>query len=597
MPVFAPRPVKLSADMRRIRALPQRTLADEQGARASVRRYTAAFALRPGLAVKWQQAVSLDECKVNPCGAIMQLPVGTGKTLTAEWIPLVIAELEKRAKRPLRCVLITDASLEKKTYKDRRSFAGQWRCASPPPRIVTRESLALEKNAYLLETEIDPEIILIDECDGLSNFDASAPQRIHRFLYPPKLQRSGQPPVRRPGKRVFAMTGTLSRRSIMGYWHLLLWCLGDGAPVPVVRAEAEAWAGVLDDAAPRAGFRPKPGALGDTLDAARAWYLDRLASTPGVVLIDEDSAAHIPLTIRVELAPDCPVLEDAFDGLRLRWESPGGEDVTDALSMLRIEGQVGTGLFTYFEPPPPREWREARKALGAFIRARIAATRHAYTPLDTDAQVMRAHPNHPAVQDWRKIKDTYDPAAHARVEWLSTVTLEWCKAWLTQRKPFAVPRGAAVPSILWCGGVEFGERLSEELGVPYYGPRGREASTGRELHDAKATGVDARIVCSWHANKRGFNLQGWARQGIVQPPQSAKYAEQIIGRGHRQGATQPVEFTWLATSGGTLDSFAAMISEAKFARDTTKLTQKILRATIAPIPAPPDTLRWAVKEE
>ena len=592
MSLFSPQPVKLSAEMRRVRAIPRRELADEEQAQPWIEEYTSRFALAgavsKGMAVNWPQAVSLHEATANPCGALFQLPVGTGKTLTAEWLPLVIAAESKRLGRPVKAVLITDASLKTKTFKDRQSFKGVWRIAAPPPRIITREELALEQNALLLQ-EIDPDILILDECDGLSNFDASAPQKIHRFLYPQALQKPGQKtPVRRPGKRCFAMTGTLSRRSIMNYWHTLVWCLGDGTPVPLIRAEAETWAGVIDDAAPRGGWRPKPGALGDSLDAARTWYLERLASTPGVVLIDEDSAAHVPLTIHVELAPECPALTEAFDQLRMFWKSPGGEPVTDTLSLLRLEGQLGTGLYTYFDPPPPQAWAEARSDLAKFIRARIAATRHAYKPLDTGAQVMRAHPSHPVVAAWKAIKDTYDPKAHARVEWLSTVTLEWCKGWLLREDE---------PSVLWCGGVEFGERLARELKVPYYGPRGREARTGRELTDAKPVGRDSHIVCSWHANKRGFNLQGWARQGIVQPPQSSKYVEQIIGRGHRQGQKNGVHFTWLATSGGTLDSFTAMMREAAFVRDTSKLTQKILRAEIADIPLPPPSLRWATKDE
>jgi hypothetical protein len=104
------------------------------------------------------------------------------------------------------------------------------------------------------------------------------------------------------------------------------------------------------------------------------------------------------------------------------------------------------------------------------------------------------------------------------------------------------------------------------------------------------------MVCSWHANKRGFNLQAWRRNSVIMPPQSAKYLEQMFGRAHRQGQTEPVRWTILATSGDTLDSFAAAIGEAAFVAETTGLRQKLLRAEIEELPTPPKTLRWATRD-
>jgi hypothetical protein len=58
---------------------------------------------------------------------------------------------------------------------------------------------------------------------------------------------------------------------------------------------------------------------------------------------------------------------------------------------------------------------------------------------------------------------------------------------------------------------------------------------------------------------------------------------------------QPVEFTILATSGGTLDAFLAAYEEAEGVREGENTTQKILRATIAPLPDPPANLRWQTR--
>jgi hypothetical protein len=211
---------------------------------------------------------------------------------------------------------------------------------------------------------------------------------------------------------------------------------------------------------------------------------------------------------------------------------------------------------------------------------------------------MRAHPDaryycsdrkryvYP-VREWLEIGGTFDPLKASRVAWISDTTLKWCVRWIQRHQK------AGRVCVIWTGSVEFGRRLAEVAKVPYYGREGKDAKTGRGLHAA-----DARksMVCSWHANKRGFNLQAWTQHAIVMPPPSAKYLEQIFGRPHRAGQLSPVHFTILLTSGGTLDAFHAAQREAEFAKLTTKSTQKILRAKIVGPPELPESLRWAVKD-
>lgn len=596
---FRTRSVRATPELARIRSLPRRKLSKSKAAEYA-QHWTEELALRNGVALRpWQGQVLHEANMYGGCWAV--LPVGQGKTLPAELLPVVLDEAMRKSKRAIAkkegkrakapsSVLLIPASLRDKTYHDRREFAGVWAAASPPARVTTREELQTDANAFLLDS-IDPDLIVIDESDEGSNWEASTVQRVHRFVNA-KRARGKAAGLRWPyGCWVVAMTGTPSRRSVLGYWHVLLWCLGpDLAPVPAGRAEAELWALALDDAAPRAGFRPPPGALGETLADARAWYLERLRSTAGVVIVDEDSAADVPLTIGFKAAPTCPKIDAAFDDLRLEWTSPSGEPVTDALSLNRVDADTGCGIVRYWKPPPPTEWLEARRELAAFIRKRIADTRHSPNPLDTDAQVIRRHPDHPTVRAWLEVRDRFDPVKSSRTRWLSTATLEWCAAWV--RKQEGSGRG---PCVVWCGGVEFGERLAETAGLPYYGRQGKDARTGRGLFEADAR---TSMICSWHANKRGFNLQAWRTHAIIQPPQSAKYLEQIFGRAHRAGQTEHVRFTIMLTSGGTVDAWRAAVREARFARDTTGTTQKILRARIREIPElGADSLRWATRPD
>lgn len=592
--------VRNSQDLQRILSLPRRALRKSVAAKRAAE-WTAVLSVRRGAELRaWQGLVLHEAYKYG--GVLGALPVGQGKTLLCETLPVVLAEKAAAARRAIakyegkrsrgaefKAALIAPAGLEQKTYADRRSFAGTWRTASPPPRFTSRESLQGEANAYLLQS-LDVEILIIDEADELSNWKASAPARIDRFVQAKRARGKAAGLPWPHGLWVIALTGTLTRNSILGYWHILKWTHGpDRAPVPAMRAEAETWALAIDNKSPRDGFRPLPGPLGATIDEARAWYVDRLDHTPGVILVDEDSAEGVPLRVRFAVAPDCPKLDAAFETLRTLWQSPSGEPVTDALSMHRIEGQAGCGLYSYYDPKPPPEWVEARQLFAALVRNRIAETRHALKPLDTEAQVARAHSGHPDVVEWKRVKKTFDPRKASKSKWLSTVTLKRLARWIKSNQD----KGRVC--VVWSGSVEFGVRLAELAGVPYYGREGKEITTGRDLHNAD---VRKSMVCSWHANKRGFNLQAWREHAIVYPPQSAKFLEQIFGRTHRAGQTQAVRFTLFITSGGTLDAFYRAVSEAGFAKGTAKSTQKILRAKVDAPPELPDgeeDYRWVTK--
>lgn len=555
-----------TTDFRRVAALPRRRI-DRRVAEAWARELTPIFRV-PGSRAELRpsQALALAEIVENR-GALLGLPVGTGKTLVCE-----LAAVALQAKRS---ILVVPANLREKTYADRSALQADWRIANPPPRLVSREELALQANALLLD-QIRPDLILIDEGDELANADSAAAKRIDRYI------------LAHPEVIVVILTGTLSRNSIMGYWHLLCWALRERAPVPMCQGEAQQWALALDEKGPR-GSRSgqmSSGPLGETQDQARRWYAARLTETPGVVIVDEDSAAGVPLTVRVRLAAECPILDEHFRNFLLTQTNPDGHPVSDPLSRWRIDGQLGCGHYTKWDPPPPLEWRAARLEFARFVRGRIEASARGRRPLDTEAQVVRAFPEHPAVTGWLDVRDEYDPEANSVTVWLSDVTVDTAIAWLAE---------SAEPGIVWCGSVPFAQRLAARTGLPYYGREGKD-QRGRGLHAAPVE----NLISSWHANKKGFNLQAWTRQLIVHPPQSAKWFEQIFGRSHRAGQTRPVFVDVLATSGGTIDSFEAALDEASFVRETVGMTQKISRAKLQrarPRIAESNKFRWATRTE
>lgn len=558
--------VRDTLDYQRIANLPRRRLSLSD-AEAWARTLTDELRL-PGSseALRPWQGYSLAEFAAND-GAFLGLGVGHGKTLITYLAPTMVGSL-----RPL--LIVPGAGLVEKTYEDFADYLPHWRQPLTMPRVITLQSLSSESGQTLLD-DYRPDLIMIDECDELANLKSSAAARLDRYI------RGNDGDV-----RVLCCTGTPGRKSILNYWHLLCWCLRDGAPVPLMPSEASLWALAIDEARGRNPGRVRPGVLGATVELARRWYRDRLIETPGVVIVDGDSCTA-PLTIRTRLAREDPKLNKTFDRFHHTLETPGGEIVSDPLSRWRIDGQFGCGLYTYFDPPPPEDWRLARRALAGFVRKRIDQSRRTTRPLDSKAMVMRRYTDHPIVTEWRRVKDTYDTKKHTRVAWITDSTIHSVRDWLAED---------GTPGIVWSGSVEFGAACALATRLPYYGPEGRDAN-GVNLRNADAS---RSLVASWHANKRGFNLQAWTRQLIVMPPQSAKYLEQIFGRSHRAGQEEHVIVDVLATSGGTLDAFETAIDEAGFNLDTVSMTQKVLRATIqrcTPRITDANRYRWAQRDE
>ena len=557
--------VRRTAEFERVEALPRRDL-QAIDAEALAREYTE-WLREPGadVALLPAQALALDEA-VKARGLVAGMPVGFGKTLLFELLPVVL-----ESKRP---VLVVPAVARDKTYDDRRSFVGKWRLSRTPAKIVSREELATRANARLLE-QLRPDLIMIDECDELANANAGAALRIDRYIQA------------HDECDVAVGTGTLVRKSIMNYWHFLCWALGDAAPVPENHGEATMWAAAIDDHGTRNLRRPHPGPMGVTVREAREWYAKRLRETQGVVLLDGDSCDQ-PLTVRVRLAREDPEIDAHYKRFLRDNENPAGIPVSDGLSRWRLDLQQGSGYFIYWDPPPPDEWRLPRIAFARFVREQIEASQRTSRPLDTRGQVeaVVAHrfADHPVVVAWHAAKDLYNPAAHTKFRWLSDSHLRDAEAWLAE---------SGEPGIAFTGSPEFGAELARRTGLSYYGAKGRDAS-GRGLHRADQK---RSMVVSWNAGKRIFNLQAWRRMALFQPPQSARYLEQIFGRSHRQKQDRPVVADVFATSGGVLDGFEAACSEAHFAQGNVGMTQKLLRADVQRAPAPPvtatNTYRWA----
>jgi len=519
-----------TGELRRILSLPRRPL---DSGEALAEQITRAFRTPWGtMKLRPVQAQLLAEVHQKG-GAFAPIAAGQGKTLCS-----LLAPDFAGAKRPL---LIVPAALVEKTKREFRTLAKHWQCLHPDRyTIISYETLSRANASAKLDSQgrivrpglletLRPDLIVFDEVHKVRNKKAAVTRKVTRFL------------KEHPGIKVVAMSGTLTKRSLRDYSHIARWALGKGSPVPQTDNDLEAWAACLDEKV--ASFqRVKPGALrlldpsidresvdDENLGKARRAYQSRLVETPGVVATI-DGALGTALRISPLDAVQDDAIDEAFKTLRTKWETPDGQDFADALSLYRYARQLSLGIYQIWNPRPPDEWLNARKAWNSACREILKTNRRG---LDSELQVIRAvalglYPEaSDALTQWRAVKGQYDPEKNKETRWISDSAVKAAQKWIGEQD---------APAIVWCEHTEFARGLARATGMSYYGAGGVD-SKGRaiEEHSTEGAGGEAHIIASVQSNGTGRNLQKWSRNLIMSaPPNGAQY-EQLLARTHRPG--------------------------------------------------------------
>ncbi len=496
--------VAYSNEFARISALPRRMWSDQDAQKL-------AEALTPVLtshAGTWKlrpvQAIALQElfcCK----GLFVPLRVGGGKTLITLLAPTVL-----QAKRP---ILLIPAKLKHKTERDIYELSRHFKVATHI-RIVSYELLGRVQSARLLE-DFKPDLLIADEAHKLKNPRAAVTRRVVRFL-------------KEHPTRMVALSGTITKRSLRDYAAILGWCLGDGAPVPLRWTDLEQWSQALDEKVNPVS-RMSPGALLDLCsdddktrpptEAARLGFQRRLTETLGVVTTREGRLGCSIQITSVEVENDSDV---EFKRLRTEWTTPDDHPIADAIAIWRHARELALGFFYRWNPRPPNEWLEARKAWARVCRHIITTNRQA---LDSELQVAQrvakggyselAAPE--ALAAWRLLEPTFKPNTEA--VWFSNCVLKLCQAWAQQ------------PGIIWTEHVAFGRKLSKLTGLPFYQNQGLNS----QREPIENENGKRPIIASVASNSEGRNLQMFDRNLIVSPPANGLQWEQLLGRTHRDG--------------------------------------------------------------
>jgi hypothetical protein len=491
-------------------------------------------------------------------GLFGPIRVSGGKTLISLLAPIV---LEARAP-----MLIVPAALIEKTRNEARKLALHWKLPTFL-HIVSYQALGRVSGAGTLEN-LNPDLIICDEAHKLKNKRAAVTKRVARYMH------------EHPDTRFIALTGTISKRSLHDFAHLLTWSLKLRTPLPRHYNELEVW-GLAIDERPNAVVPPlHPGAIlklateedtGGPTQRARTAVRRRINDTPGVVTAS-GKGCDVSLRVQGHIVETSAATAAAFDTLRTKWETPDGHPLNDGFAIWRHARELALGFFYKWEIRPPDAWLEARKAWSVLCRKILKDNRR---NLDSEMQVALACKEHPEwygdeeYKTWVAIRDTFKPRTVA-VPFDDSV-LNYATKW--------TERGGLV----WCEHIDFSRRLSASTGLPYFAGEGLDAN-GNSIEGFEGTCA----ILSIEANREGRNLQRFSRSLVVSPPQQGDRWQQLLARTHRDGQeADEVICDVVISCAEHVDAMRIILNDAQYQEDITGDHQKLLLADVIV----PDTLK------
>jgi hypothetical protein len=374
--------------------------------------------------------------------------------------------------------------------------------------------------------------------------------------------------------KVVVLSGTVMKRSVRDFSHLLRWALKDGAPVPRTEHEIAEWADCLDERVCELDRRD-PGALAllcpdvadATLEDVRRGFRDRLLQTEGVVAVvggGEDCNASLylrALPFKVK-----PITDQHFEKLRRTAMTPDDWPLSQAVDIYRHSLELALGFHQIWVPRPPQDWRDARREWFCFVRETLSRSRTLDSPLEVANAVRGGRINdNGLLEAWKKIEPSY--IIKTAPIWHDDSALKTCMKWMAEE-----------PGLVWTEHKEFAFKLSELSGAPYYGARGLTPA-GKFIDDADPK---SSAIASIDANREGRNLQSkWSRMLFTSPPASSDIWQQSIGRLHRSGQeADEVQVDILMGCGEHHRAVLRAIQNAESVRDTTGAASKLLEAEV-----------------
>jgi hypothetical protein len=523
--------------------------------------------------VFWDSVVSVKPLGIRP---VYDLSVPATGCFVANGIVVhntIASLLLPVAMRSKKCVLLVPPQLRRKTlYIDIPALYKHWNIPTNLIRVIAYSELSNAKCSKILE-ELQPDLIVADECHNLRHKTAARTKRFLRYM------------KEHPECRFAGMSGTITRDSILDYQHLIELALRKNSPLPAHYGVLIEWAEALDvsddPAAPgvllnlctaeeRASITGM--AVADSQPTVRAGFRRRLTETQGVIATEE-GAIGTSLIIN-GLHPLVPAeVKVALDELRKKWEIDG-EELIDAMSVSRVARELANGFFYRWVWPggiKDFEWLGARAAWNKELRAILKLNRKGLdSPLEVINAIRAGKIRSETWDAWARVSDRPKPPTEA--VWLSDYLIDaaihWARTTCDKKNP----------GIIWYLWDDYGRRLALKGGFPFYGPGMKNDPS---FADPEKEPV---IVCSVAAHGTGKNLQKYCRNLFTTPMGGGVDWEQALARTHRPGqeADEVSAEVFLHTQ-EMAGAFAGALEDARYIEQTTPNKQKLLYAELLDI--------------
>jgi hypothetical protein len=495
-----------------------------------------------------------------------------------------------------------------------------------PGVYIFPHSLMSTKDCIENLERIDPGYIILDEAHAFKEKRAARTKR----LFGP----DGFVTQRRPLGTV--LSGTITRKSINDYHHLIRWCLGDNSPLPHSVSMAMDWAGVIDadaqdyqESGATGPLRPlvnwaraadPAGRYPETRTGFRRAYKLRLMTCPGVVA-SGDAEIGVSLVLKNTPVPrpdeveGWGELQGLIDTVEEAWLTPNGDEIEYGIHKFKWLYELSAGFYNLLTWPEPeilaarreihlpeaqdlldraKDHHEASQCYAKRLRQYLQyeSERGLDTPLLVGAN-MAAHKDRDLPNDlyqlWREMhacdfegRPERDRSAVRVCPYKIHAAVGWSQS---------IPKGKG--GIIWVYHQEVGRWAYEaaaEAGLDaLHCPSGR--ASDEAIIDSRNKGKV--VIASMSAHGTGKNLQHFQHQYFLQWPRPAGDAEQVLGRTHRTGQ-EADELVVVSNHTTTFDdmNLAACINDALYIHQTTGSRQKLILATYNPLPKmfPPEAL-------
>lgn len=447
--------------------------------------------------------------------------------------------------------------------------------------IVFPYSLLSVVDTYDLLDAVSPDIVCADECHLLRNKDSARTKRLMAYLHARE-------------EIIFVpLSGTITKRSIFDYRHLIDRALGTGSPLPnsyVILKEWNSFLGVRQTAIDERNqvlgpndirsFRPLRiwymkqfgGSVRHSRKEYRNVFSTRMRTTPGVVMTDGQSV-DASLQIHNGWAKDnygLPAIVDSYmEAAEKSWATPNGDELEDAMKLAALQSQLCSGFYYRLEwPDNTPQWvldqheahndlkKEMRKWMKRGLRKGCDTPLLVYRALKAeDAQVRYLQPFY---KDWQELIEGEIPDRIQSVEWLSGYKIDMAKDWLSQND-----------GIVWYIWNATGEELARNIPNASYCPAGADISALQE----------PKVIASINAHHIGKNLQCHYKQLALEVHRTGSTWEQMLGRTHRQGQLEDTVYVDVAC--GTefeMTKLGLAFLDAKYIQETGGGMQKLMLA-------------------